>query len=307
MGATRGPRPGEETLFARGHALGSQVGESYPKIWDDTKSLVTTMRQAIGSRVPEIVGTSSRRMVVNHVVNVVLFVAGFVFFGVFIGFSQHTDRYSLSGNYDPSAQGVANAMIGFWLLTTLAWVVALIASYVRWSGLQRSLAEQRGWLLEVASSEAAKVIDRRRAEARSHEPGEINGDVVRPPAPAPQPYGVSHEGAEHLVAGWMKHLGELDAEVTTFTNDGGIDVHSLHYIAQVKNYAGAVGVAEVREFAGVTSTDGRAPLFFTSGGFASGALEFAERSGIACFRYDAIEGTLSAANARADEYLATGL
>lgn len=44
------------------------------------------------------------------------------------------------------------------------------------------------------------------------------------PKPEQQPYGVSDEGAEQYVADWMKYLGVRDAEVTSYGNDGGIDV-----------------------------------------------------------------------------------
>jgi hypothetical protein len=49
------------------------------------------------------------------------------------------------------------------------------------------------------------------------------------------------------------HLGAHDAQVTQYTGDGGIDVASRRCIAQVKHYAGSVGVAAIRE-AGVASS-----------------------------------------------------
>lgn len=105
----------------------------------------------------------------------------------------------------------------------------------------------------------------------------------------------------------MHYLGEADAEVTRFTGDGGIDVSSNHYLAQVKNYEGTVGVASIRELAGVAAADGRKPLFFTSGAYASGAVEFAERVGMPLFVYDAIEGSLQHANESALSRLRQGL
>lgn len=94
----------------------------------------------------------------------------------------------------------------------------------------------------------------------------------------------------------MRHLGASDAETTTYTGDGGVDVTSLHYIAQVKHYVGTVGVGEVRELAGVAHVDGRHPLFFTSGQYAQGAVEFADRAGIALLIYDVQEGEIVGAN-----------
>lgn len=129
------------------------------------------------------------------------------------------------------------------------------------------------------------------------------------PRPAPQPYGVSHRGAEQLVADWMRHLGAFDAEVTRFTADGGVDVVSAHWIAQVKNLAErtAVPVAQVRELAGVAANDGRRALFFTSGTYTAGGVAFADRAGLSLFEYHAEGGALRAANAHARVVVSEGL
>ncbi|HEX6956169.1 MAG TPA: restriction endonuclease [Agromyces sp.] len=129
------------------------------------------------------------------------------------------------------------------------------------------------------------------------------------PRPGPQPYGVSHRGAEQLVADWMRHLGAADAEVTRFTGDGGVDVVSAHWIAQVKNLGErtTVPVAHIRELAGVAADDGRRPLFFTSGTYSPGGVAFADRAGMGLFEYHAEGGALRAANAHARAALAEGL
>lgn len=122
----------------------------------------------------------------------------------------------------------------------------------------------------------------------------IPQQVNRGSKPFPQRYGVSDEGAEHLAAAWMRYLGIIDAEVTKFGNDGGIDVTSSDYIAQVKNYATtrSVGVAAVRELAGVAAPTDRTALFFTSGTYAAGAITFANSCRIHLLRYSALEGKL---------------
>ena len=128
-------------------------------------------------------------------------------------------------------------------------------------------------------------------------------------APRPEPLagGVSHRGAEHLCTQWMRHLGQHDAAVTNFANDGGIDVESSSYIAQVKNYRGTVGVRELRELLGVATVDGRKPLFFTSGSYSSGAVSFADSAAIALFVYKATSGEIHGVNSRAVSYLSHGL
>lgn len=118
--------------------------------------------------------------------------------------------------------------------------------------------------------------------------------------PAPQPYGVSHEGAEALVRDWMLYLGISSAEITRFSNDGGIDVSSVTYVAQVKNYKDFVGVQAIREILGVAVAEGKKPLFFTSGSFTTEALSFADKAGVPLFIYDAAEGTLERVNEAAE-------
>ena len=117
-------------------------------------------------------------------------------------------------------------------------------------------------------------------------------------APLPQPYGVSHEGAEHLVAAWIAHLGDPGARVTRRSRDGGVDIESSQVICQVKNYAGTVGVTSVRELHGVRSVHAidRLALFFTSGEYSRDAIQFADRAKIGLLRYDAARGTLTGTN-----------
>lgn len=127
--------------------------------------------------------------------------------------------------------------------------------------------------------------------------------------PSPRPHGVDARGAEEVAAQWMRHLGEADAELTSFTGDGGIDVTGVRSIAQVKHYSKAVGVAPIRELAGVAANDPRRrqPLFFTSTGYARGAVDFADSAGVALFVYDAERGGLEAMNARAKTLVQNGI
>lgn len=59
------------------------------------------------------------------------------------------------------------------------------------------------------------------------------------------------------MAQWMRHHGEVRASTTAFTSDGGVDVVGERYIAQVKHFAGNVGVVPIRELAGVAGRHGR--------------------------------------------------
>jgi hypothetical protein len=126
--------------------------------------------------------------------------------------------------------------------------------------------------------------------------------------PAAQPFGVSHQGAELLVAAWMRHLGVPEAAVTRFTADGGIDVQSVRFVAQVKNYdARLVPIESVRALLGSAVDAGRTPLLFTSSGVSAEGAAFADRVNMAVFRYDAVRGTLVGLNRLARAAVASGL
>lgn len=125
--------------------------------------------------------------------------------------------------------------------------------------------------------------------------GRSSGLVGDPP-PA-QPFGVSPQGAERLAAAWMEHLGASGVMVTRTTKDGGLDVEADQHVAQVKAWAGPVGVVEVRALAGVAAHDkqGRTPLFFATTGYTAEALAFAEHTAdMALFIMDAEHGHLIA-------------
>ncbi|GAA2034147.1 hypothetical protein GCM10009819_17850 [Agromyces tropicus] len=192
-----------------------------------------------------------------------------------------------------------------WCVAVLAWAAAVLVVVQRW------VRDRHGELLAGLASEVAEVA-LVAAGAEAARPGRrAPADPLPPlwPRPGPQPYGVSHRGAEELVADWMRHLGAVDAEVTRFSGDGGVDVVSAHCIAQVKNLSerASVPVAQIRELAGVAAHDGRRPLFFTSGTYSDGGVAFADRAGMSLFEYRAEGGALRAVNALARTDLADGL
>lgn len=127
--------------------------------------------------------------------------------------------------------------------------------------------------------------------------------------PIPSPRGTDARGAEEVVAQWMRHLGANDAQVTQYTGDGGIDVVSRRCIAQVKHYAGSVGVAAIRELVGVAAADRhrRQPLFFTKTGYAAGAVVFADNAGVVLFVYDIERADLRAMNGIAKTLMVNGV
>lgn len=112
--------------------------------------------------------------------------------------------------------------------------------------------------------------------------------------PSPQPFGVSHEGAEHLVAEWLAYLGEGRPKVTSFAGDGGVDVETDDSICQVKNYGQAgVTASEMRDLLGAATAAGKRPIMFTSSRLTGAAGEFAKVNGIVCVKYNAESAFLS--------------
>lgn len=264
---------------------GVLIGQSIPNIWAPDQELIGSVDAQAGQHVLSAYPfESSRKTTALRIIAWSSFSMGLVFFLM--------------------------VSAGWWLLSSLFFWWFLIWSVLSAGAGKRAYQVEQTGLFTITRTAALNEVDNRRAQARSYNADDSRGlapFVPGGPAPMPQPYGVSHEGAEYLVAEWVRYLGEADSEITRFVSDGGVDVQSQHYIAQVKNYSGTVGVAEVRELGGVASIDGRKPLFFTSGSYAAGAIEFAERSGMALFVYDAQLGTLAGANEAAEHALAKGL
>jgi hypothetical protein len=138
----------------------------------------------------------------------------------------------------------------------------------------------------------------------SAEPNEWLLNRVRP---TPQPYGVSDQGAEHLVAEWLHYLGFEDAQVTQYSGDGGIDVETIEHVVQVKNYRDkAVSVTEVRELFGVAASERKRAVLFTSSSCTSQAIEFADKNGIALIKFDSRQASLVELNDEGSDFLVNG-
>ncbi len=114
--------------------------------------------------------------------------------------------------------------------------------------------------------------------------------------------------AEYWIAEWMRHLGAEEAIVTPSRRDGGIDVLSDHYVAQVKHRPGDyISVDLVRALAGVANVKDRVPLFFSSSHYSRDALAFANTAGMALFIFRPSDGRLIGANTIASALRTRGL
>lgn len=274
-------------------AYSTELADAYPNIWDSVESLVDSARSEAETwavekvRVPV---SAARYPTIG------LFCVGLTLFII-----------SMANGEEPG-----DPYVSLWLIVTLFFIFLCVGYYKNAEKLEAETTQRRIATAEFIIRTFLTRIDERRHTARNHTPPADGGTAAtarkpRSPAPQPQPYGVSPQGAEEIVAVWMQHLGEDDAATTQYSGDGGVDVTSLHYIAQVKHYTGTVGVGEVREFAGVAGVDGRRALFFTSGQYARGAIEFADNAGIALFRYDVHHGELVGVNLRGNHAMENGL
>lgn len=262
---------------------GKAFGAGYQKLAGSQASIEADVKAAADAAVSIEVNKSGGGILFLHFLNFVLFFLGCVFF--IIGFSNKDFWNS-------------------WLTVSFIWILGLFVVFIASASSGSKGFSKDPTVPNEFIKTAIAQIDARRNAARSTPEGEAS---ARGPMPPAQPFGVSHEGAEALCAEWLKYLGELDAEYTRVVGDGGIDVQSSRYIGQVKNYSGTVGVASIRELAGVATVDGRRAVFFTSGTYASGSVSFANQVGMPLFVYNAVEGSLSHANEIAEKAIISGL
>lgn len=113
--------------------------------------------------------------------------------------------------------------------------------------------------------------------------------------------------AERLAALWMQHMGESDALVSQATRDGGIDVESSNFVAEVKHHAKPIGPVPVRSLHGVAKARGKVGVFFSRRGYTASSVEFAREAGLLLFTYNPEAGTLRGATKVSEYALENGL
>lgn len=87
--------------------------------------------------------------------------------------------------------------------------------------------------------------------------------------------------AQHM----CRVLGFSDAVLTGPGTDNGIDVKAMYAVAQVKNLSQPVGQPDLQRLVGANEL-GKTMLFYSSSGYSRQACDYAERIGIALFRFD---------------------
>lgn len=125
-----------------------------------------------------------------------------------------------------------------------------------------------------------------------------------PPAPSAAPEGVSHEEYENYCRLFLHSWGYLDAEVTRFVKDGGIDVESEDLVVQCKHITGNVRAPEVQAIFGIAAQKSKKAVVFSSGGFTKDAIVFANSAEVALFSLRERDGKARAVNKAAQEIAA---
>lgn len=113
--------------------------------------------------------------------------------------------------------------------------------------------------------------------------------------------------AEFLAMRWMQFLGVNGCRVSAASRDGGADVISEDFVAEVKHHAAAVSPAYVRQIFGVATAEGKKALFFSLSGYSDASIQFGEQTGVALFAYNYVEGTLLPKSTAARKALEQGL
>lgn len=143
-----------------------------------------------------------------------------------------------------------------------------------------------GMRLRVRGGGATSSFDV--AQPASDAPAGLTDQAAPAVAPAAGEGAVvsSWQEAEALARWHMGKLGFDDAGLTAAGADGGIDVVASNAAAQVKHYAKTpIGSPPVQQLRGAAVGKDWA-LFYAWSGFTRSAVEFAESSGVALFRYD---------------------
>lgn len=115
--------------------------------------------------------------------------------------------------------------------------------------------------------------------------------------------GLSWREWEHSAALLMRRFGFVDAALTAAGSDGGVDIRSREAVGQVKARLTATSRPEIQQLHGVARAEGKLGLFFSVGGYTTGAIDWAERAGVALFVLES-SGTARPIGALASELMA---
>lgn len=156
----------------------------------------------------------------------------------------------------------------------------------------------------VSARLSSALRERERKALKEREAERERQDALRRPQPI---IDCTYQEAKVLAARWMKYLGEPDAVVSQATRDGGADVVSSRFVAEVKHHSMPVGPVHVRAIVGVAYSKRKVPVFFSLNGYTREATAFGHEAGALLFEYDPVRGTLQGATALSRKAIREGL
>jgi hypothetical protein len=109
--------------------------------------------------------------------------------------------------------------------------------------------------------------------------------VVLAAMPEPPLMTMTPREAEFYCSHLMLFYGAKGSQTTQYSQDGGIDVVSDNFVAQVKHQESPVGVKVVRETFGVSSQEKKLAIVFAKTGFTNDAISFATQNGVLLISY----------------------
>jgi hypothetical protein len=284
----RDPRSSSEEWARDGAiAFGVAFGQACPNIWAPLGDWVPAINNATadeGRRLVKRIGTETRSWV------------------LYLSLTAAVGGVALLAAWLARGAPIALVFLVTWMIWTLLWIIAYIVGRVRHGRVVAIQQERFEWLTDVAGRTAIAQILSLRSEAALHSPG--SKDVIQPAGPPPEAaaFGASDAGALHLVAAWMKYLGESDARPLDIQAVG-----SMHYVCAVYNTGGPIPDTALHALVGRATADGRKPIAFASGEYSDAATKYANAVGLPVFVYDAVNGTLAARSEGASERLRAGL
>lgn len=125
--------------------------------------------------------------------------------------------------------------------------------------------------------------------------------------PEARPQGATGSEAVLLCREWMLHLGAADTVVAVDDESKVCDLYSSRYLAWVESRRGNLELGVVERASAISSSDGRLPLIFLTGGVFPTVQDRADALAVGLLRFNARGGVLDGANEIGRRALAGGL
>jgi hypothetical protein len=294
--------------YADAVKFGKQLGKEHGKVWEkwtDSKPFVQTI-------IREAVAHAGQLAWATYPMGGWWFLnAEIISFYVLapLGFLTPIAVLAIVAQLDQVPDGILAITLA--LLVAALWIPMKLLKLPE-SANNGKYGKLRNSLAEVMYNAAYNEVHSGRQGSESENPNDwliSVSSMWQPLCPKPSPYQSELEPseAETYVQSWMLFLGASGAKVTQYSQDGGIDVESDYWVAQVKHYIDSVSVQPVREILGVATSRGKRACFFTKTGYTKEAVRFAEENEIPLFQYESATAELVPWSSSAAGVLETGL